>query len=402
MTRYRAGGIVVDVGCGQGGQLSALREAGCRPIGLELAEEAARACHAKRHPVIIAAAESLPFRDESCHGSRCPEIAAASQHQNSMLLDTGGTKGMSNQVDVGECSMIDTLVAALEQDGVVRLPMLLSAEQLAAMQQAFSARLRQLRWNNINGYEKTEPYRHMVEDVLTLEQGFVDLAVHPIVKQVLRRYLGQYALVEARGWRSMPTKRDFHGWHGDEWYDQQVVTTEIPKEVKLGFYLSDVRSGAFNYIMRTHRKEAPRRIRTADLPAAPASRIEVLTGPAGTAFLFDTSGIHRQGVPMLEPRQVIFLNYHDPAVPLQQADRESYRYHPLLLNAAFLGNLSDEDRRILGFGDKTSYRPAFGHSVRYEGMHRAVSRIHDFNLRLQDLRIRFVARVNRRSTRVRP
>ena len=74
MTRYRPGGIVVDVGCGQGGQLSALRDAGCRPIGLEPAEEAARACHANGHPVIIAVAESLPFRDESCHGVLCKVV----------------------------------------------------------------------------------------------------------------------------------------------------------------------------------------------------------------------------------------------------------------------------------------------------------------------------------------
>jgi hypothetical protein len=297
--------------------------------------------------------------------------------------------------------MIDAIVAALEQDGVVRLPMLFAADQLTAMQEAFNARLRQLRWNNINGYEKTEPYRDMVEDVLTLEQGFVDVAVHPIVKQVLQRYLGRYALVEARGWRSVPTKRDFHGWHGDEWYDQQILK-EIPKEVKLGLYLADVRSGAFNYIRGTHRKHPPRRIRTAELPIVPASQIEELTGPAGTAFLFDTSGIHRQGVPMLEPRQVVFLNYHDPAVPLQKEDRESYRYHPLLLNAAFLGNLSEEDRHILGFGDKTNYRAAFTYSAEYERLHRAISRIHDFNLRVQNLRVRFVTRVNRRSTRVRP
>jgi phytanoyl-CoA dioxygenase PhyH len=297
--------------------------------------------------------------------------------------------------------MIDTIVAALEQDGVVRLPTLFSAEQLAAMQQAFNGRLRQLRWNNINGYEKTEPYRHMVEDVLAIEQGFVDVAVHPMVKQVLQRYLGRYALVEARGWRSLPTKRDFHGWHGDEWYDQQVCK-EIPKEVKLGFYLTDVRSGAFNYIRGTHRKQPPRRIRTADLPTVPASQIAELTGPAGTAFLFDTSGIHRQGVPMLEPRHVVFLNYHDPQVPLQKEDRESYRYHPLLLNAAFLGNLSEEDQRVLGFGDKTNYRPAFAHDSPYDGMHRTLSRIHDANLRIQNLRVRFVARLNRGSTRVRP
>jgi hypothetical protein len=297
--------------------------------------------------------------------------------------------------------MVDKIVAALEQDGVVRVPGLFGAEQLSVMQRAFNARLRQLRWNNINGYEKTEPHRHMVEDVLTLEQGFVDVAVHSTVKAVLQRYLGQYALVEARGWRSVPTKRDFHGWHGDEWYDQEVCR-EIPKEVKLGFYLTDVRSGAFNYIRGTHQKHPPRRIRTADLPAVPASQIAELTGPAGTAFLFDTSGIHRQGVPMLEPRQVVFLNYHDPLVPLQKEDRESYRYHPLLLNAAFLGDLSDEDQRILGFGDKTNYRPAFDQGAVYEGMHRTLSRIHDANLRLQDLRVRFVARLNRGSTRVRP
>ena len=296
--------------------------------------------------------------------------------------------------------MVDEIVAALEQDGVVRVPGLFAADKLAAMQQAFNARLRQLRWNNINGYEKTEPHRHMIEDVLTLEQGFVDVAVHPTVKAVLQRYLGRYALVEARGWRSVPTKRDFHGWHGDEWYDQEVCK-EIPREVKLGFYLTDVRSGAFNYIRGTHQKHPPRRIRTADLPAVPASQIAELTGPAGTAFLFDTSGIHRQGVPMLEPRQVVFFNYHDPMVPLQKADRESYRYHPLLLNAAFLGNLSDEDRGILGFGDKTNYRPGFEQPKGTERIHRTLARIHDANLRLRDLQIRFATRLNRGSTRTR-
>jgi len=119
--------------------------------------------------------------------------------------------------------VIDKIVAALEQDGVVRLPGLFETEQLAAMQQAFNARVSRLRFNQLNGYEKTEPYRHMVEDVLTLEQGFLDVAIHPTVKEVLTRYVGRFALVEARGWRSLPTKRDFHGWHGDEWYDQQVA-----------------------------------------------------------------------------------------------------------------------------------------------------------------------------------
>ena len=93
--------------------------------------------------------------------------------------------------------------------------------------------------------------------------------------------------------------------------------------------------------------------------------IDSLKGAAGTAFLFDTSTIHRQGIPMLEPRQAIFYAYHDPGVPLQQEDVEYYRYHPLLLNAALLGNLSREDERVLGFGDQRSFRSSF---VRKDGL----------------------------------
>jgi hypothetical protein len=87
--------------------------------------------------------------------------------------------------------------------------------------------------------------------------------------------------------------------------------------------------------------------------------MDAFLGPAGTAFLFDTSGIHRQSIPILEPRQAIFCNYHDASVPLQQEDIDYYRYHPLLLNAAFLGGLSAEDYRVLGFGEKANYQPGY-------------------------------------------
>ena len=46
-------------------------------------------------------------------------------------------------------------------------------------------------------------------------------------------------------------------------------------------------------------------------------------------------------------------------MPLQREDVDYYRYHPLLLNAAFLGNLTKEDERILGFGDKRNYQENF-------------------------------------------
>ncbi len=283
----------------------------------------------------------------------------------------------------------------LEHQGVVVLPDLVTPGQRDEMRRAFARRLRRPRWNDVDGYEKTEPYRHMVSDVLTLAQSFVDVALHPGLKQALREYLGEpFALVEAKGWLSLPTRRDFHGWHGDAWYDQEQVQG-IPREVKLGVYLTDVRSGAFNYIRRSHAQQAPRTVGAHEVSRWPAEDVVEVTGPAGTAFLFDTSGIHRQGVPILEPRQAVFYNYHDPRVPLQKEDVAYYRYHPLLLNAAFLGELSEEDRRVLGFGDKTNYQQDFERQENHPRFHAFLGRAFDARLRLKELGQRVGARLRR-------
>ena len=81
----------------------------------------------------------------------------------------------------GESYIASSLSNQLEESGIAVLPDLLTASQLLGMQVSFNARLNRLRWNNFDGYEKTERYRHMVQDVLTLDQGFVDAALHPVV-----------------------------------------------------------------------------------------------------------------------------------------------------------------------------------------------------------------------------
>lgn len=292
-------------------------------------------------------------------------------------------------------SEVDALSSELETNGIVVLPNLLNSEQLGGMQKAFEARLRRMRWNNFDGYQKTERFRHMIEDVLLLDQGFLDLALHPQVKQILNRYLGpDYELTEAKGWKSLPTKRDFHGWHGDTWYDQ-AAATEIHREIKLGVYLTDVRSGAFNFIKGSHRKQHPRDLKKQEVKELNLSQLIELTGPAGTAFMFDTSAIHRQGLPLLEPRQAVFFGYHDPNVSLQHEDVITNRYHPLLLNAAFLGNLSDEDRRILGFGNKSNFAPAFVRHDQPSVSYNAFCSAHGAGLVIRELRERIVARLRR-------
>ena len=123
-------------------------------------------------------------------------------------------------------------------------------------------------------------------------------------------------------------------------------------------------------------------------------KIEFL-GSAGSAVMFDTSGIHRQGIPILQPRDAVFLNYHDPSVPLQAEDVEYYRYHPLFLNAAFLGQLTQKDMRILGFGDKTHYQPDFTRNTSSNWTHRVFAGVHAMQLKVGGLTGKVVAKMKR-------
>jgi hypothetical protein len=290
---------------------------------------------------------------------------------------------------------VDQLAHELDRNGIIVLPSIVSPEQLRGMQLAFESRLRRMRWNNFDGYQRTELYRQMIEDVLLLDQGFVDLALHPLVKQILTRYLGtEYELAEAKGWRSLPTKYDFHGWHGDTWYDQAIEQI-IHREIKVGVYLTDVKSGAFKFVKGSHRKAHPRNLNKAEVQELPLSEVIELSGAAGTVFMFDTSAIHRQSIPILEPRQAVFFGYHDPGVPLQPEDIGYYRYHPLLLNSAFLGNISAEDQRILGFGNKANFQPAFQRRDKPSLTYELFSASHGAGLRYRHLQQRIVARLKR-------
>lgn len=301
----------------------------------------------------------------------------------------------SHRAESGHRSQVDHLEAELDRNGIVVLPSIVSPEQLRGMQTAFESRLQRIRWNNFDGYQRTELYRHMIEDVLLLDQGFVDLALHPLVKEILTRYLGtEYELTEAKGWRSLPTKYDFHGWHGDTWYDQAIEQT-IHREIKLGIYLTDVKSGSFKFVKGSHRKRHPRNLNKAEVKELPLAEVIELSGAAGTVFMFDTSAIHRQSIPILEPRQAVFFGYHNPNIPLQPDDVAYYRYHPLLLNAAFLGDLSAEDQRILGFGNKTNFQPAFQRRDKPSLIYEVFAASHGAGLRIGHLQQRIVARLKR-------
>src|SRR5256885_16549059 len=53
---------------------------------------------------------------------------------------------------------VDALASELETNGIIVLPSLVSPEALREMQDAFAARLTRVRWNNFDGYARTEVF----------------------------------------------------------------------------------------------------------------------------------------------------------------------------------------------------------------------------------------------------
>lgn len=74
LTAFPAGARVLDVGCGEGRHLRALRSQGCLPFGVDLVGTELAKLHANGFDVIGAIAERLPFRDGSFDGVVCSVV----------------------------------------------------------------------------------------------------------------------------------------------------------------------------------------------------------------------------------------------------------------------------------------------------------------------------------------
>ena len=74
LTTFPAGARVLDVGCGGGRHLRALRSQGCLPVGVDLMAAELEKLHADGFDVVRALAEHLPFRDTSFDGVVCSVV----------------------------------------------------------------------------------------------------------------------------------------------------------------------------------------------------------------------------------------------------------------------------------------------------------------------------------------
>jgi hypothetical protein len=279
---------------------------------------------------------------------------------------------------------VANITQQLQQTGIVVLENLLPEHELSRMQQCFEQQLAHPRFNTSNGYQQNEKWRLLIEDLLTLSPAFLFPLFNQQLMDVCCQYIGSgFQLTEARGWQTIQTNRNFHGWHNDAWYDLDSCATP-PPQIKIGIYLSPVASGEFCYVQTSHlQKLAPnhwnkKQVGAMDLP------VRHVMGKAGTVFLFDTAGIHCQNSPVLDKRNVVFFNFHDPKYTIQATDQSYDRYAPLLLNAAFLKNLSKEQERILGFGDERYFHEQSIPLQRYPWLHKLTQLGLDFRLLGQD------------------
>jgi 2-polyprenyl-6-hydroxyphenyl methylase/3-demethylubiquinone-9 3-methyltransferase len=74
LSAFPAGARVLDVGCGGGRYLRALRSRGCLPVGVDLAIAELEELHVNEFRVVRALAEHLPFRDGSFDGVVCSVV----------------------------------------------------------------------------------------------------------------------------------------------------------------------------------------------------------------------------------------------------------------------------------------------------------------------------------------
>ena len=148
--------------------------------------------------------------------------------------------------------------------------------------------------------------------VIMADNPLLNLALHPLVLDVVNSYLGLWSkLIYFDMWHTLPLNTDtrflLQRWHRDP---------EDRRKVRTFFYFSEVDRIWCNGISlgqsvrRTLRKRVPvGRSARHTIPsrgrggaAIPASQRLILQGPAGTLIFCDTAGFHRGGIAKTKPR----------------------------------------------------------------------------------------------------
>jgi hypothetical protein len=195
----------------------------------------------------------------------------------------------------------------------VVLPRLLGDREIAEMVGYLKSRELMLR-NGMrvypDGVPPGEPLANFPLSTVVNCPHALELANHPRLLQLAKIYLGCTPTVSSIGIRwNFPTRDpdQVQRYHRD---------TDDWRFVKFFLYLTDVAdeaAGPHVFVRRSHLESGRIRARAytqADvLRRYGSSAISSITGPRGTMFLADTSGIHKAAVPFHQPRLGLEVGY---------------------------------------------------------------------------------------------
>ena len=264
----------------------------------------------------------------------------------------------------------DAALATLKRDGIVTLPSFVSGERLEHMREALA---RMVDWVISSPREMPDvetiitmrPRSDWVDALLGLQGGgfyeyrydrgarticdvdpfkwdasFLEVAADPRVIALVRGYVGEDAMInEAAALRYLPMPpKDFSSWM---WHHDG-----LGRKLNLMVYLTDVgeRDQYMTYMKGSHSLVHPLRrqvqeTRVSNEEAAGMTRYlrMTCTAPAGTAFLFDSNGIHRGNRTEGAKRDSLIVCYN--------GGRSLW---PLTIPRVFSSGLSQEQQAFIG------------------------------------------------------
>jgi SAM-dependent methyltransferase len=201
------------------------------------------------------------------------------------------------------------MAAALDTEGLVFLPNVLTESQISDVRQHLAASGRTTREHTVLHYA--------IEDVVQAPH-VLNAVLAPWLLDVVTAYLGAPAtLVDVSAWESLPGSDEPGGaqiFHRDR---------DDFRACKLFVYLDDVdtHSGPHVYARRSHDPDAMSeglasklfqsngRDQASDIEAIFGERVVEITGPVGTSFLENTYGFHRGKVPTKGRRLILQAVY---------------------------------------------------------------------------------------------
>lgn len=210
------------------------------------------------------------------------------------------------------------LITALDQDGYVMTPNIVTPEQVEAMRAYFTGRPVRDNYRPDSPvfrppFEKAPPGTHVAfyqhKEVASCPHA-LDLANSPILLNTVAISLGVKPIASyITAWWSLPAR---DGAQHAELFHRDVDDYDW---VKFFLYLTDVDedAGPHVYIAGSHRDERLTEVRRyTDMEVYDTfgrDREVRFTGPAGTAFLERTYGVHRGVPPITKPRLVFQVLY---------------------------------------------------------------------------------------------